>query len=266
MTLIEQAAAAIGLAWSPEDADRSTRAQPDSERLRRLSSRLRDTTSAAAYSEEDTVPGANEHRSLRHDQRMLWVDGVGGYLVTLADQIVLGQPAGIGSRSESGPSLPILADLSRQHANITRQAGGYVVTPHGPTWLDGRRLEMPATLSDGALLTLGDSVQIRFRQPHALSATARLELESPHRTVPGADAVLMMAESCVLGPKKHSHIRCRNWQGEAILFRGAEGLLCRADGGLLSDNVRSDGPVVVRPKTRIEGQDFTLSVEEVNEA
>ena len=67
-------------------------------------------------------------------------------------------------------------------------------------------------LADNQLIQLGDNVRLRFTKPHALSATARLVLESHHKTQPSADAVLLMADSCVLGPNRHCHVRCRNWQ------------------------------------------------------
>ena len=44
---------------------------------------------------------------------------------------------------------------------------------------------------------------------HVLSASARLEMVSRHRTQPHVDGILLMAESCVLGPKWQNHVVCR---------------------------------------------------------
>lgn len=44
---------------------------------------------------------------------LLWVDGVGGYLVCLADEVVIGQAIPHG-----GADVPIQGDLSRLHATI----------------------------------------------------------------------------------------------------------------------------------------------------
>ena len=63
-----------------------------------------------------------------------------------------------------------------------------------------------------------------MRRAHPLSLTARLDFLSRHRTQPPADAVLLLADSCVLGPKPHSHIVCRDWTREVILFRHEEKL------------------------------------------
>ena len=95
----------------------------------------------------------------------------------------------------------------------------------------------PYVLADNQLIQLGDNVRIRFTKPHALSATARLTLESHHKTQPSADAVLLMADSCVLGPNRHCHVRCRNWQRDVVVYRQNDQVFCRADEPLSIDGV-----------------------------
>lgn len=194
---------------------------------------------------------------VRH--RLLWVDGVGGFLLMLADELTIGQPGG-----DAPPDIAILADLSRRHARLSRREGSYVLTPYGPCEIDGRPIDGPTLVPDDAEICLG-SVRLRLRRPHALSATALLSIESGRRTAPAADAVLLMAECAVIGPGKHSHICCPHATDEAILFRGAEGLRCRAGGPLTVAGRSVEGPVVVVPGERIEGQDFAFCVEEVAE-
>ncbi|MEO0532005.1 MAG: FHA domain-containing protein [Planctomycetota bacterium] len=206
-----------------------------------ISLRLRETTHAAQV-EDDTVPGQPTLNDAREDQRLLWVDGVGGYLLTLAEEVSIGLP---GSPGLPGADLPILADLSRRHARIARLCGRYVLTPDGPTTVDGREIDGPTVVENGAEIGLGGAVVLRFTRPHALSASALLTILSGHRTIPAADAVLLMAESCVLGPKSHSHIRCPQWTNEAILFRGAGGLLCRTEGDLLVDGKPTAAPAKI---------------------
>lgn len=227
-----------------------------------ISLRLRESTRPGRPHEEGAVTKHDPTDDPRLQQRMLWIDGVGGYLVSLADDLLIGQPAAPGGAQ---PGLAILADLSRRHARLSRTNGSYVLTPLAEVTVDDRVIDGPTVLDEGALIGLGD-VRLRFARPHALSASALLTIESGHRTTPAADAILLMAESCVLGPKPHSHIRCPDWQDEAILFRGGDaGLVCRAGGGLLVDGTPTDGPAPVSPGKRIEGQDFALCVEEVTE-
>jgi len=190
---------------------------------------------------------------------MLWIDGVGGYLVCLGDEITLGQ-AQPGTRVE----IPIQADLSRKHAVITRHGEGYILDAvGGAVAVGGRKLVEPHLLADGDEIVLSRHVQLRFRKPHVLSNSARLEIMSGHRTLPHADAVLLMAESCVLGPKRQNHVVCRDWSSDVVLFRADERLLCRALGAIEIDGELHEGRGPVRPGSHVSGSDFSLTLEAV---
>lgn len=218
----------------------------------RLARAIRDSTQHGGAKQDTAVGRASAPR------RMLWVDSVGGFLMLADDQVVLGQPAGGAS-----PDLPILADLSRRHAVLRREGGAYVLDPVGPTRLDGKPIEGPTVLTHRHEITLGESVRLQFERPHALSATARLTVTSGHRTAPAADAVLLMAESCVLGPRAHSHLVCRGLEQDVILFRQGDGLACRTGGPLSVDGAAVEGAAPIGDGCRIEGQDFSLSLEHV---
>lgn len=189
---------------------------------------------------------------------MLWVDAVGGYLVCLDDQVVLGQPS-----AASPIALPIRADLSRRHAVIRREAGAYTIDPLGDVSVDGRKLTGPMVLGTKHEIQLGEVVRLRFEKPHALSATARLTSLSGHRTEPHADAVLLMADSCVLGPKSHSHVLCRKWPGDVMLFRQNGSLHYRSSMAMSVDGESNDGPAPVENGARLEGEAFAMSLEDV---
>ena len=137
---------------------------------------------------------------------MLWVDAVGGYWVCLGDKVTLGQPNAQGTAD-----VPILGDLSSRHACILRDGEGYLVEAWREVRVNGRLVQDVGWLGDGARLQLGGAVRLLFRRPHPLSATARLDFVSRHRTQPSTDSVLLMADACVLGPKPHSHVVCRDW-------------------------------------------------------
>jgi hypothetical protein len=100
-----------------------------------------------------------------------------------------------------------------------------------------------------------------FRRPHALSATARLDFSSHHRTQPSADAVLLMADSCVLGPSPHSHVVCRDWPQELVLYRCENRLYCRTDGELNIDGLPCNGKGAIQTNSRIEAKHVALSLE-----
>lgn len=189
---------------------------------------------------------------------LLWIDGVGGYLVCEGEEIVLGQPAPDGR-----VDVPILGDVSRQHAKIHRNGEGYLITPLRPTRINGRAVENVTSLPDGSLLELGEGVQLRFRRPHALSATARLEFVSRHRTQPTSDAVLLLGESCILGPAANSHVVCREWTRQVVLFRQEGQLWCRTSGAFQIDERSCEGEGLINRNSRIVGDDFSLSLEEI---
>ncbi len=192
----------------------------------------------------------------RQSCALLWVDAVGGFLVCLDDEVVLGQPT-----QGNSIAVPILADLSRRHAVIRREAGAYVLDPLQTVRIDGREVRGPTVLADGQRIQLGDSVRLRFTRPHALSATARLDFESHHKTQPTCDAVLLMADSCVLGPNSHCHVRCRESLQDVVLYRQGDGFQCRSAAPLSVEGEARSGPIDVLAGERIEGESFSFTWE-----
>ena len=190
---------------------------------------------------------------------LLWVDGVGGYLVCLADEIVLGQAAP-GNRID----VPILADISRRHARIRREGEGYVVEPLHVLRINGKPIQSKTVLADGDEIEVGIGVRFRFRRPHALSASARLDLVSCHRTQPYADSILLMAESCVLGPHWQNHVVCQAWEGDVVLYRQDDDLYCRALDAIEIDGELCDGRGRLQNNSHVSGNDFSMSLEELD--
>jgi hypothetical protein len=208
--------------------------------------------------EKTSVNASSAARREGDSRFLLWVDGVGGYLVCESNQVTLGQPVP-GSQVD----VPILGDVSRRHAQIRRDGEAYLIDPLRPVRLDGRTIERPTSLVDGNLIELGHNVRLRFRRPHPLSATARLEFVSHHRTQPAADAVLLMAESCVLGPGANSHVVCRDWTGELVMFRQGDRLQCRRKGPFEIDGNPVCDKGSLAAASQVVGGDFSLSIESV---
>jgi len=192
------------------------------------------------------------------DQFFLWIDAVGGYWVCPGEEVVLGQPD-----PTKAADIPILGDLSSRHARIRRDGEGYVIEAFRDVRVDGRPVDRIALLSARSTIQLGSGVRLLFQRPHALSATARLDFLSRHRTQPSVDGVLFMADSCVLGPKPHSHVVCRDWPDEVILYRHEDELYCRAKGPLEIDGVRHDGRGRLTRNSRVVGEWFSLSLEAI---
>lgn len=192
----------------------------------------------------------------------LWVDGVGGYLVCLRDSVVIGQYLpGVDDRNPV--DVAIQADLSRKHAVIRRKNEVYFLEPIGPTRIEGRTITVAMPLHDGDVLELGPVVRMRFRRPHPLSATARLEPVSFHRPKPFVDAVLLMSESLVLGPKWQNHVVCRDWGTDLVLARQSGELFCRTMRPVEIDGKEFDGRGPLRFDSRVSGEDFSICLEPV---
>jgi hypothetical protein len=187
---------------------------------------------------------------------LLWVDAVGGYLVCTGDELVLGQPV-----PGSDVDVPIRGDLSRRHAVIHRDGEGYLLEPVRDVKVNGRVLERATSLGDRDRITLGDSVQLCFHRPHPLSLTARLEFLSNHRTQPATDGVLLMAESCILGPATSSHVVCPSRPHDVILTRQGATLGCRSSKPFRIDGVEHNERGKLAERSQVAGQSFSFSVE-----
>ena len=189
-------------------------------------------------------------------RRILWIDGVGGYLLVSSNDIVIGQ-----ALSGSPVSVPIVGDLSRQAAAIIRSGSDYLLQPLQSTRLDGAAVQRPQLLHSGHTLQLGERVKLKFTVANRLSATARLDLVSHHRFKPSVDGVLLMADSCLLGATNHCHIVCPNWSQEVQLYRHQENWFFRLPMGVTINGQPSAGKVPLVSGMRVQGEDFSLSIE-----
>lgn len=214
---------------------------------------LAETHAALRSAKADTVTERKPGKRI-----VAWIDAVGAFLVCMGDEIVLGQPAADGS-----VDVPFLADLSRRHAIIRREGEAYVLTPLQRTLVDGRPTTEAAVLRDKSVVKLGDAVEFRFRKPHALSNTAVLEILSHHKTEPAVDGIVLMSESCILGPQPHSHVRTPEWTSDLVLFRRGGDLMCRTHTPLEIDGQTCVGQAIVAGDCRIESEEFALSLEEI---
>ncbi|MDZ4821605.1 MAG: FHA domain-containing protein [Planctomycetota bacterium] len=205
---------------------------------------------------------------------LLWIDGVGGYLACLSDSVTLGQPGGpvapsdrLGNVAGSAATVdvPILGDLSHRHATISRSGEGYTIQPLRAVQINDRPIEQTTMLHDGDNIRLGNSVVYRFRVPHPLSQTARLDPISYHRTQPTTKGILLMAESCILGPASNSQVICPRWTGEVVLFRQPPGsaapLGCRTSQPYSIDGKVAASRAAVQFNSQISGSDFAFGLE-----
>ncbi len=190
---------------------------------------------------------------------ILWVDGVGTYLLSLADRLTVGGPTLNGTASD----LTLLANLSRRHASIIRTREGYFVEAHSSTTVADKEVYDRAHLNDGCEMQLGDSVQLRFRLPTELSASARIEFISDHRPSYSIDGVVLMDDTCLLGPGNENHIKCPDWPGAVLLYRKGQQLWCKSRLGVFVGDRHTVDGVPLSTGDIITGPDLRFRIESI---
>ena len=189
------------------------------------------------------------------DRFMLWVDGVGSFLVCLGTRVTFGQAV-----PNSRVDVALLADVSRLHATLTREPEGYLLEAHRLVLVNASPVEK-VLLQESDRCTLGTSCQLIFSQPVPVSATARLDPVGGPRTSPAADAILLMAETLVLGSGPQAHVVIPELRQPVILFRQKEGLGVRHVGSLWVDGHRCGERGALGMSGSVRGDDFSFAIE-----
>lgn len=188
---------------------------------------------------------------------LLWIDGVGSYLVSLKSRLTLGQSA-----PEGGPDLAILAAISRHHATLQRDTEGYFLEAVRKTALNGQQVEK-AFLRSGDRLTLSTACQLLFTQAVPTSASARLDLVSGQRWLHPVSAVLLMAETLVFGAGPQAHVLVSDLKQPLILFRCKDELAVRYPGSLLVNGRPHKDRAALAPGDQVTTDVLSFTVESV---
>jgi len=205
-------------------------------------------------------PAEPANDSGRLSRFMLWIDGVGGYLVCPGPVVTAGSYV-----EQPGVEISLQADLRRRHLRIERNQEQYLLAPLGPTRIGGKLIRQPTILTSGSRIELPGQVCWQFSQPHPLSSSARLDYCSPHRTVPSSDGILLLADTLIIGPHRSNHIYCSDWPSDLILFRRGGELFVRSEVPLRIDG-QSRGlvaPLTLESSVGGAGGEFSLKLEPV---
>jgi hypothetical protein len=190
---------------------------------------------------------------------LLWIDGVGGYLVCLGSRLTLGQHS-LDARAD----VPLLADVSRVHATLSRDSEGYVIEATQNLRVNNQPTTR-ALLKSNDRLTLGTTCQLQFRQPVPVSATARLDVMSGHRLPLSVDGVLLMADTLLLGAGPQAHVVVPELKQPVVLFRHKDGLGLKHTGALTVDGQQCPERGLLRPSASVVGPDVTFALEPVGD-
>lgn len=189
---------------------------------------------------------------------VIWIDRVGAFLLCLANEVTIGGPAADGRVAD----ISLLANLSRRHATFVRSGERYLFVAHAPSTVAGRPVHDRVDLSDGYDLALGANVRLKFRLPSVMSGTARLEFASDHRPARAADGVILMDETCLIGPTAENHIRCPGWPHAVLLFRRDGRLWCKSRDELFLGGRHAPEGGELAPGVVVTGTDIRFRIEE----
>lgn len=188
---------------------------------------------------------------------MLWIDGVGGYLVCLGPRLTFGH-----AFLDPHVDIPLVADVSRLHATLTRDSEGYVLEAVRPVQVNGQTTTR-ALLRPGDRVTLGTSCQFQFHQPVAVSGTARIDLVSGHRLPVAVDGIILMADTLVMDKVAQAHIVVPDLKQPVVLFRHKDGLGLRHSGRLSLDGEKAAERTLLPPHAVLHGEDIAFALEPV---
>jgi tetratricopeptide (TPR) repeat protein len=189
---------------------------------------------------------------------LLWIDGVGGYLVCLGARLTFGQAI-----LDAHVDIPLVADVSRLHASVTRDTEGYVLEAMRPIQVNAREVTR-TLLQAGDRVTLGASCQLQFHLPVPISTTARLDLVSGHRLPLSVDAILLMADTLVLGEGPQVHIAVPDLKQPLVLFRQKDTLGIRHSGKLSINGHKSGERLLLGdPHATVSGENISFAIEPV---
>jgi len=187
----------------------------------------------------------------------LWVDGVGAYQLFTGNRVTVGGP----TRDRDTADLVLLANLSRKHATFVRSGEAYVLEAHGACKVADRAVEERTHLNNNYRLELAAGVRLRFRLPSVLSATAVIDFLSDHRPNRSIDGVILMEQTCLLGPARDNHVVCPDWNETVLLYRKADGFWCKSQSQIAIDGQWTEGGGLVKPGSCVSGNDFRFRLE-----
>lgn len=162
---------------------------------------------------------------------MLWIDGVGAWQLCVGGSFVVGAP----SFEQRSADIALLANVSRYHATLSWSGEAWRLDAHHRTSVSGREVTGSTILRSGDEIRLAERVRLGFRIPSVLSTSAVIDFESDHRPSHSVDGIILLADHCLLGPRKDHHICCSDWPDLVVLYFHNDQLRCRSKMSLIVD-------------------------------
>ncbi len=231
-------------------------ADPEQQTHAQAQSFLTDTSAGNSQTNDSLFPSRKAWVNV-----IMWIDGVGGYRLCPSLMNWIGRHV-----DESRISIPIRADLHRYHACFKSVVGGHVLHGEGNIMINGQvvpqGVEHSRWLADGDRIELNDRVQLCYSLSKQFNGTARLDMESAHRTSPSCDAIFLVNQSLSISDSPAADIRFPGLPGEIVILRQDNSLAIEATGiDLHVDGRQLVGKIPLNPDSRISGADLSIQFE-----
>jgi len=188
-------------------------------------------------------------------RNILWIDGAGAWLVCLHSPITIGQASG-----ESSPvDIPLLADVSRIHATLTREDESWLVESTRDMTVNDRPTGR-SVLKTGDRLRLG-TCDLKFSLPVPGSLSGVLKIENGRRLPMAVQGVLLMADMLVLGTGDKVHAPLPGVAQPVYLFRQKDRLGIRWPGPFTIDGEPVRDRAMLPAEGCVASAEFSFAIE-----
>lgn len=190
---------------------------------------------------------------------MLWIDGVGAWQLCVGESFVVGAP----SVDHASADIALMANVSRRHVTIHRSSAEWRLQAHQSASVSGRTIVDSEALRSGDQICLGEQVKLGFRLPSALSSSAVIDFESDHRPLLSVDGIILLADHCLLGPRRDHHVWCSEWSDMVVIFNQDAQLKCRSKAPLQIDGVPVTDSGVLQHGSVVTAEGIRFRVEQI---
>lgn len=190
---------------------------------------------------------------------MLWIDGVGAWLVCCGSTVVLGSAA-----PDAVADIRLQAPLSRRHATLELSGENWLLKPLQVSGAASAEFNAPTALASESVIPLSSRVLLRFRIPSVLSSSAVLIPQSPHHFAPHADGVVLLTDRMLLGAGSDSHICCRGITDRLVLYPGNNRLWCRSTSEFLVNGRATREAAEIEHGTIVSTGEFRMRAEQLS--
>lgn len=203
--------------------------------------------------EPPTLAAVDDPTAVQLDGRplLLIVDGACSALLLSEDTIRIGRAGASGAID-----VPLPADVQSHHADIHCGGDDCFIVARGPVRMNHTDVTR-ALLRHGVRVRLGRNGQLTYEKPSAKSETAVLVLPDRQRLPLDVSRVVLLRDTCLIGPQPSCHLRTREGESRVVLFTRRNRLYAR----LVGADERPAGPArpIVLGETQSLG-DISLTV------